>query len=565
MNLSLRTAGRIAWRETRSSLVKFLFVVLAVAAGVGALSGVRGFSESFQGMLTSEARTVMAGDLLARQFVMPSPAQVAGLDALAARGVDYTWVTETVSMAASKAGDSTPVLAALKAVDPAKYPYYGEMKLNPPMALAAALTPDTAVAGDDLLMRLHASVGDTVRVGEKDLRIVATIVQEPDRMSASMNIGMRLMISREAFAATGLMQIGSRASERYLFKLDPGAPPVEEVRRTIRRTLPEAMVTDFRQSHPIITEGLAQATTYLSLISLIALIVGAIGVGMAMHAHLQQKMDHIAVMKSLGATSKEIIRIYTIQTLLLGVVGGLVGVAVGRGVEQVFPLLIRKYFSLTATMGWHFAATAQGIGIGVLTTLLFTLPPLLAIRKIRPALIMRRDMPEAKLPWRQRISEARAALGVGGVILIGIGAIAAWLADSARVGGYFASGLLTSLAALAGVAWLLLRMVRTFLQKTPWRIPTLARQGLANLYRQGNQAQAILVALGLGVMFTLTVYMVQDSLVAQIIETAPPDAPNVFLVGVTQAQVPPLKELISHQDGRACGRQWSLCLAWRLG
>ena len=54
---------------------------------------------------------------------------------------------------------------------------------------------------------------------------------------------------------------------------------------------------------------------------------------------------------------------------------------------------------------------------------------------------------------------------------------------------------------------------------------------MANLYRQGNQAQAILVALGLGVMFTLTVYLVQDSLVSQIIETAPPGAPNVFLVG----------------------------------
>ncbi len=308
-------------------------------------------------------------------------------------------------------------------------------------------------------------------------------------------------------------------------------------------------MTDFRQSHPIITNGLDQATTYLSLISLIALIVGAIGVGMAMHAHLQQKMDHIAVMKSLGATSKEIIRIYTIQTLLLGVVGGLAGVAVGRGVEQVFPLLIKKYFSLNAMMGWHVAATVQGIAIGVLTTLLFTLPPLLAIRRIRPALILRRDMPEARLPWRRRWTEARAALGAGGVILIGIGGIAAWLADSPRVGGYFAGGLMTSLAALAAVAWLLLRFVRTFLQGTRWRIPSLARQGMANLYRQGNQAQAILVSLGLGVMFTLTVYMVQDSLVAQIIETAPPDAPNVFLVGVTQAQVQPLKELIAHQDG----------------
>ena len=158
-------------------------------------------------------------------------------------------------------------------------------------------------------------------------------------------------------------------------------------------------------------------------------------------------------------------------------------------------------------------------------------------------------MPEAKLPWRKRFVELRAALATGGFILIGIGAIAAWLADSRRVGEYFAGGLTGSLIALTAVAWLMLRMVRGFLRNSPWRIPSLVRQGMANLYRQGNQAQAILVALGLGVMFTLTVYLVQDSLVRQIIDTAPPGAPNVYLVGVTQAQVDPLKELIAHQTG----------------
>lgn len=549
MNLSFKTAARIAWRETRSSLAKFLFVVLAVAAGVGALSGVRGFSQSFHTMLTREARTVMAADLAARQFSMPSDDQRAMLDAMRDEHIEYTWVTETVSMAAPAGGNATPVLAALKAVDPTKYPYYGEMKLDPAMPLASALTPETVVAGEDLLIRLNLHVGDSVHVGERDFRIIAAIVSEPDRMSASLNIGLRLMMSREAFAATGLMQPGSRASERYLFKLDPGAPDVQQARREIRRALPQAMIADFRESHPIITSGLDQATTFLSLISLIAMIVGAIGVAMAMHAHLQQKMDHIAVMKSLGATSKEIIRIYSIQTLMLGIAGGLAGVAAGRGVEQIFPLLIKKYFDVSAAMGWHIAAAGQGIAVGVLATLLFTLPPLLAIRKIRPGLILRRHMSEAKLPWRRRMVEARAAIAAGGAILIGIGAIAAWLAGSPRVGGYFAAGLSTSLLALAIVSWGLLKIVRRFLDRSPWRIPSLVRHGMANLYRQGNQAQAILIALGLGVMFTLTVYLVQQSLVSQIIETAPPGAPNVFLVGVTEAQVAPLKQLITAQPG----------------
>ena len=547
MNLSLKTAGRIAWRETRSSLTKFVFVILAVAAGVGSLSGVRGFSQSFKGMLTKEARTVMAADLTARQFAMPTDAQFAALDAI--RNVDRTLITETFSMASSLDPNTTPLLVSIKAVDPTKYPYYGEVKLNPGIPLTQALTADTVALGDDLMMRLNLKVGDKIRVGGQDYKIAATVVSEPDRMSGSMNIGLRMMMSREGLERTGLMQLGSRGAERILFKLNLGAPGVEEVRKAIKTALPESLVADFRQSHPIITSGLDRATVFLSLVSLIALIVGAIGVGMAMHAHLQQKLDNIAVMKSIGATSNEIIRIYALQTLMLGALGGVAGVALGRVVEEILPRLITKFFTIGGSMGWHIEAMAQGIGVGLMTTLLFTLPPLLAIRKIRPALILRRDMPEAKLPWRSRLSESREALIAGAIIILGIGAVATWLAESPKVGGYFAGGLVASLFALTGVAWLLLRGIRVFLKRSPWRIPSLVRQGLANLYRQGNQAQAILVALGLGVMFTLSVYLIQDSLVGQIIKTAPPGMPNVFLVGVTQAQVPALQELLAKQQG----------------
>jgi putative ABC transport system permease protein len=117
------------------------------------------------------------------------------------------------------------------------------------------------------------------------------------------------------------------------------------------------------------------------------------------------------------------------------------------------------------------------------------------------------------------------------------------------VGGYFAGGLFFSLIALAAVAALLLRGLRVFLRRSPVRLPSLVRQGFGNLYRQGNQAQSILVAMGLGVMFTLSVYLIQHSLIDEIIQTAPPGVPNVYLVGVTAEQFRPLKELISKQDG----------------
>ena len=129
MRFSWKTACKIAWRESRSSSFKFLFVILAVAVGVGSLTGVRGFSRAFHEMLLSQARTLMAADLSLRVFELPTPQQTAEMDALAKSGVDRTWITETVTMAAAGANRKPPMLVSVKAVDPKKYPFYGEIRL----------------------------------------------------------------------------------------------------------------------------------------------------------------------------------------------------------------------------------------------------------------------------------------------------------------------------------------------------------------------------------------------------------------------------------------------------
>src|SRR5713226_10737523 len=343
--LSWTTASKIAWREARASSAKFLFVILAVAIGVGSLTGVRGFSHAFHDLLLREARTLMAADLSLRVFALPTEAQASVMQALEKRGVERTWITETLSMVSSRANPN-PLLVSVKAVDPRVYPYYGAVKLDPPGVIRSVLTPDAMAASEDLLLRLKVRVGDSVRLGGQDFRIIGVGASEPDRMSGSLNVGPRVMISREGLERTGLMSIGSRASERYLFQLTPGSPGIEEVRRTLEKSFPEALIADFRQTHPIITQGLNRATTFLSLVSLIALIVGALGVATAMAAHLQQKMDSIAIMKCIGARSSQIIRIYVLQTLALGMAGGLIGVAIGLAVQRVFPAFLERFFHL---------------------------------------------------------------------------------------------------------------------------------------------------------------------------------------------------------------------------
>ena len=405
---------------------------------------------------------------------------------------------------------------------------------------------------DDLLVRLNVRTGDMLRIGGQDFRIAAVMVSEPDRMTGSLNVGPRVMISRAGLDRTGLITPGSRAAERYLFALPAeNGPDVAQARAVLKAAFPEATIADYRETHPIITRGLDRATTFLSLIGLIALVIGAMGVASAMHGHLQQKLDSIAVMKCMGARSAQVIRIYTAQTLMLGLGGGLIGVTFGVGVAAAFPGLIAKYFSMDIATYWDAWPAVQGIAVACLVTLLFTVPPLLAIREIRPALIFRRDVESKAVSRRKgRASEYLARVA----ILLGTGVVAGTLtegslADAVRTGGFFALALALGLALLSLAGWAMLRGFRWFLRSAGARLPGVVRHGMANLYRPGNQAQAAVVALGVGVMFTLAVYLVQGALVDQIRGSAPPGMPNVFLLDIPANQRAALSDFIRQQPG----------------
>src|SRR6202789_4040423 len=438
--LTWASAAKIAWRELQASRAKFLFVILSVAIGVAALTGVRGFSDSFQKTLLGEARTIMAADLSARMFRQPTQEEEQQLNVLASRGIQRTEVSETVSMVSSP-GDPVPLLVSLKAVDQQQYPFYGTVVLQPQGDLRHVLTDSTVVVAEDLLIRLRTQLGASLKIGDSNFRIAAILVREPDRMSSGMGLGPRVMMTQSALEKSGLLQQGSRSGERFLFKLSPNSGSIAAVRARLEQVLPDAQITDFRESNPALTDGLKRSTGLLSLICLVAMVLGAIGVAMAMRAHLQQRIEVLAIMKSIGARSSDILRIYLLQTVFLGLVGGLVGVLLGLGVEWIFPALLGKLLPMQTDLRLPWHSAVAGLGTGILTTVLFCLPPLLQIRTVRPNLVLRRrvEEPSAERSLWVRLRDSKAQWIVAVIILLGLGGIAAALSDSVVVGRWFAT------------------------------------------------------------------------------------------------------------------------------
>ena len=557
--LSWKRAGAIGWRDLKSAPGKFGFVVLSVAVGVAALVGVRGFSESFRQTLSLEARSLMAGDLSARILHEPTAEEKSKIAAIEQPGgIRSTWITETISMA-SVPPDPLPVLVSLKAVDPAEYPYYGEAKLEPTVSLREALDGDSAVVAEEFLIRLNAQVGQTLRLGGRDLRIAAVLKQEPDRISAGAGLGPRVMISQAALERTGLLAPGSRATHRLLLKLPEklsagvtAGADAAAVRTQLEAALPDAQVMDFREGNPSLTAGLDNSTAILSLICLVAMVLGAIGVAMAMHAHLEQRMDMLAILKALGAGSGDLLRIFLLQTLGLGLAGGLLGVGAGVGVMAALPAVLGKLLPFQAVLAFPWRSIAAGLGTGMLTTLLFCLPPLLDVRGIRPVLVLRRMVepgPEGIGGWFARWWARRLQLGISAVVVLALGGIAWALSDSAKVGTWFAVLFAIALVVLLMLAAVALWTLRFLLNRVRLRLPSSVRHGLANLYRPGNQSAAVLAALGTGVMLILAVYLMQAALLRDLRETASPKLPNIFLVDVSTDEIAGVKEFFEHQAG----------------
>jgi putative ABC transport system permease protein len=550
--LSWNRAAAIAWRDLKSAPGKFAFVVLSVAVGVAALVGVRGFSESFRKTLTNEAQSLMAGDLTGRIFRQPTPDEVGKIAAIDKEvgGGRSTFVVETVSMA-SVPPDPVPLLVTLKAVDPAEYPYYGVARLEPAMSLQEALQGDSAVVAEEFLIRLKAQVGQTLRLGGRNFKIAAVLGQEPDRISAGAGMGPRVMISRASLERTGLLAPGSRASERLLMKLPPKAN-VAEVRKKIEAALPDAQVVDFKEGNPALSQGLDNATAILSLICLVAMVLGAIGVAMAMHAHLEQRMDMLAILKALGARSPDLLRIFLLQTLGLGLAGALLGVAAGVGVMEALPAVFGKLLPVHTVIGFPWRSVLAGLGTGLLTTLLFCLPPLLDVRSVRPVIVLRRlveHSPAGVRAWFARWWKRRLQLGLSAIVVLSLGGIAWALSDSVKVGWWFAFLFTAALIVLLVLAAVALWSLRIGLNRVRLHLPSSLRHGLANLYRPGNQSAAVLASLGTGVMLILAVYLMQGALLRDLRETASPKLPNVFLIDVTSDEVAGVKDFFQHQPG----------------
>ncbi len=532
---------RLALRELRRGRRKFIFFLLGIAIGVAGLVGIRGFNVSLQAALLREARTLMAADMTVSMNRNPTPEMEQALTGLAGRyGLTAIHHIETASMAVNPANKNT-TLVQVKAVAQG-YPFYGVLERNP---ADAVLTDESVLVGAELLDRLGMSIGDPLKIGTETFRVAGVIVKEPDRVVAGMGIGPRVMITSGGIAKAGLIQFGSRAEHTYLIKL-ASDDQVEPVRAELTSIFAAAKgkVADFREAQPQIKRFLDRMTSFLSLVSMVALLVGGLGVANAVRVFIQQKLDSIAIMKVMGGTNARVIAIFVTQIAILAVLGSAVGVIIGYLIQLIMPQVVGQLLELEIDLTLSPWVALQGLVVGLATAILFTMLPLTAIADVKPALVFRREMAEQRArPNRRTLMREALLLAVAAV---GLGLIASWMAGRYSWGFGFMGGLIGAVLILWGASALAVRITKRIKLPRAWLA---GRQGLASLHRPGSQAAAVVLALGIGVSMVLGVYLMQESLMNEVRVTSPAGTPNMFFLGLQQGDEDAFQALLAGHPG----------------
>jgi putative ABC transport system permease protein len=523
-------AVRLALRESRS-LRRTALLVAAVSAGVAALVAIESFTASLQASVREQSQALLGADMELGSASAFSPAAEATIAKIRAEAGASTQLARTTSFSAMAYVDRTAGtrLVQVVAVE-GGYPFYGEMKTDPPGRWAKLGEGGGVIVDPSLLSALDAKVGDTLSLGESKLVIRAAVLNVPGDVGVRTAFGSRVFMAARDVAATGLLGFGARARHEAFLRLPESARPQRLADRHRPALAAERVVLrTVSEDQESLNASLTRMGRYLGLVGLIALLLGGIAVASASEALLRRRIETIGVLRCLGATGPQVFAAYLLQAGALALAGSVAGAAIGVGAQALLPKVVEGLVPVQVTEfapSWR--AIAWGVGLGVTVALLFAALPLLAIRKVSPLVVIRRSA-EDRAPLRKDpLRLAAAALLVAATIAIAIAQ-----APSVRAGVGFAAGVGVALVALWAAAWLLARTVR---RSVPARWPYVWRQGLANLHRPANQTVVVVLAMGFGAFLLDTLYLVQDNLLGQLRVDTSEERPNVVLIDIQEDQ-----------------------------
>lgn len=534
----LRVAFRLGLREMRGGLKGFYIFLACIALGVGAIAAVNSLSRTMTDAIASEGRAILAADV--RFELNNREATAAEAEWLAGLGT-VSISTGLRSMVRMPDG-SDQTLAEVRGVD-GLYPLYGRLESDPQNAPADLFAERDgafgAIAAPLLFERLGVKPGAELLLGKVRLRLSAALANEPDALSEGFGFAPRLMLSREALQASGLIQTGSLVEHAYRIRLKAPLGNEEAVRALAAKAFPDAgwSIRTSDRASPALIDNIARFTQFLTLVGLTALIVGGVGVANAVRAFLDSKRTTIAAFKCLGAPASVVTLIYFFQILLIATVGIVIGLVIGAATPLVAAGFLKDVLPVSAAPALYPGALGLAALFGYLTTAAFAILPLGHAREVpATALIREQGFEKAKLPsWPYLLGAA--------VTLAALSGLAIATAHDRRIALVF-------LVAIAA-AFVVLRAVAAGISALARRAPRVQspalRLAIGNIHRPGALTSSVVLSLGLGLTLLVTLALIDGNLRRELGGTLPERAPNFFFVDIQSAERDGFRDIVRAQ------------------
>ncbi len=513
--------ARWFWREWRSP--SLVIVWLALTLSVACVLALGNISDRMQKGLGQQSREFLAADRVLR----------------AARPVDEAWLRQAQSgglalsrqisfMTMAFAGDNAQ-LADVKATDE-RYPLYGTLTTRPANLRAA---PGTVLVAPRLLALLGVKVGDPLAVGDATLRIAGEVLQAPDSGFNPFQTAPGIIINLADVASTGAVQPGGRVTWRYLFAGD-GQPLQDFERFLLPKLAADQRWYSLDDSSGALNSTLQRAHDFLVLSALLTLLLSVAAVAVAMGHYCRSRGDIVAVLKTLGAGRRSLMKLVIGQWLLLLIVAAVGGSLIGLAFEALLMRMLAPVLpaALPAAGGWPWL---WSLGSLVVISLLVGVRPYRQLLATRPLRVLRRDT--TRIVWPLRIYLPVVALIVLGLL--------AALAGANALLWSLAGGIVMLSLLLAAIGWGALWLLR----RLTVRRLTL-RLAINRLLRQPWVTMSQLAAFSMSFMLLALLLVMRGDLLERWQQQLPPDSPNYFLLNMTTEQVPQVHAFLAHHAVR---------------
>ncbi|MCP3999874.1 MAG: FtsX-like permease family protein [Gammaproteobacteria bacterium] len=535
MMTSLRFALRSLSRDLKAGELTVL--VVAIVLAVTSMTAIGFFTDRVARAVQAQAAETLAADLVIR-----SPAAIAeqNITAGMAAGLRTASVLDFPTVAiAGDTGKEGRSLALVTAVS-SGYPLRGKVLISDEIfatSYASEDTPEpgTAWAEPGLMARLDADIGSVVQLGSAEFRLTRVLEFRPDQSFGFMSLAPTILVHIDDVPAMDVIKPGSRVTYRQLFAGTTEA--IADFQRVLQQELgQEEQLRTFKDAGEQIVAAIDRAKRFLTLASLVTVILAAVATAMASRRYALRHLDTVALLKSMGATQSFVLRSTLIQLLLIVAGTAIVGTFMGFAAQGVLAELAARYtpFALPSA---SFNASSLGLVTATTIAIGFSLPHLLQLRTTPPLRVLRHDLAPPQL---------RTSL-VYGVALLALIAMIWSIVQELKLLLLIVGGLLGMTVVMVLAGWLLVRGFTRFRGGggIAWRY------GLANISRRGRESVVQIVAFGLGLMVLLLLTVVRNDILQDWQQSLPEDAPNYFLLNIEPQDWDGIASLFATELGSA--------------